>query len=693
MIKTNKEFIIDEDLVNTYRYLISDNEIEKLEALLQSGSNPNAIASDDYSGLYYAIDSANVEAVRLLIAHGARADQVLKSPFGTTPLIHLAVSSDGTPSPEIIDMILAQKGTDINARNNDEKTPLLIALQFSQSDIALYLIEKGADCNATDKSGGNAFLYAALCSEKCATIFDVLTEKSTLDFKAAPFDGETPLHYAAYYGNIEYIEVLMNNGADLMARNDEGDTPLQVAIKESEEEAVELIEAHMSDEDKAIILCELSAAQDDGNGDDDNTADQNATDYPDFIQDSIRDSIKAMCSYANYTVVQHLSEKGAKTYTIYKDGDIVDVKKDALKAINNLAGLGISEEEKMNTNAWGKLVMQGLQKLETQKGQPKSAGQQAKELTSKEYDGESKVDEFGVTFSADGTKLIKAPNDIESYTVPEGTEVICDEAFYECGGLESIQFPSSLTHIGMCAFKFCYPLQNITIPASVVYIGGGAFSGIEDDEQEIQIEGDNFHFIDSVLYSKDKTTMICAMRAYGVEIPDFVTHIAEYAYSGIVPEEPDYAVIIPNSVTHVGDYAFYNCDELQGVVLPEFLTYLGKYAFANCTALKRVVIPEKIKCIEDGAFSNCEDLQRVVLPDTLIGIEAEAFSGCGSLRTVIFTESIEWIGDSAFDGCSDLDIGSVELPNLEDLGENAFHGCENVEEFMENNDFDFVTEW
>lgn len=39
-------------------------------------------------------------------------------------------------------------------------------------------------------------------------------------------------------------------------------------------------------------------------------------------------------------------------------------------------------------------------------------------------------DEFGALYSADGTKLLKYDNDdLETYSVREGTKIICDGAF------------------------------------------------------------------------------------------------------------------------------------------------------------------------------------------------------------------------------------------------------------------------
>ena len=47
-------------------------------------------------------------------------------------------------------------------------------------------------------------------------------------------------------------------------------------------------------------------------------------------------------------------------------------------------------------------------------------------------------DEFGVKYSKDGLRLLEANENITNYVVKAGTRVICDRAFADCSGLQSI---------------------------------------------------------------------------------------------------------------------------------------------------------------------------------------------------------------------------------------------------------------
>ena len=86
-------------------------------------------------------------------------------------------------------------------------------------------------------------------------------------------------------------------------------------------------------------------------------------------------------------------------------------------------------------------------------------------------------DEYGVKYSRDGKKLLKASSSFreKEYVVREGTEVICDGTFSSCKYLQSITIPNSVTSIGDEAFSWCIFLQSVTIPNSVKSIGDEAF--------------------------------------------------------------------------------------------------------------------------------------------------------------------------------------------------------------------------
>ena len=253
-------------------------------------------------------------------------------------------------------------------------------------------------------------------------------------------------------------------------------------------------------------------------------------------------------------------------------------------------------------------------------------------------------DEYGVKYSRDGKKLLKASSSLreKEYVVREGTEVICDGAFRGCDSLQSVTIPNSVTKIGDRAFSACFSLQSVTIPNSVTKIGNGAFCLCKS--------------LQSITIPNSVTSIgIGDVAFYGCEslqsitIPNSVTSIGNRAFDFCVSLQ---SITIPNSVTSIGDKAFYLCKSLQSITIPNSVTSIGDRAFYLCKSLQSVTIPNSVTSIGDGAFSDCESLKNVTIPNSVTSIEDHTFSLCYSLQSVTIPNSVTKIGDGAFSGCN-----------------------------------------
>ena len=98
-------------------------EIKEVRRSLESGTDPNQPISDERGGypLHFAVNSS-IEMMQLLIEHGA--DVNAKDQNGKTPLHITAV----IPSIEKM-QILIEHGADVNAVDANDKTPLNYALE------------------------------------------------------------------------------------------------------------------------------------------------------------------------------------------------------------------------------------------------------------------------------------------------------------------------------------------------------------------------------------------------------------------------------------------------------------------------------------------------------------------------------------------------------------------------------------
>jgi peptidoglycan/LPS O-acetylase OafA/YrhL len=90
-----------------------------------------------------------------------------------------------------------------------------------------HYLSNGESPNARDPSFGvTALSWAAL--EGRAEIVELLIEAGA-DVNAKNRDGATPLHAAAFMGQLEVAQLLLENGADISAKTYNGDTPLDSA--------------------------------------------------------------------------------------------------------------------------------------------------------------------------------------------------------------------------------------------------------------------------------------------------------------------------------------------------------------------------------------------------------------------------------------------------------------------------------
>jgi uncharacterized protein len=112
-------------------------------------------------------------------------------------------------------------------------------------ELCQFLIEHGADTNRADPETGETPLHAALCKANrpkydlvvkvllgngakpnCATKPNIETGSFMRDCKTK---GETPLHRAAAFGTEEAIQLLLDAGAIVDAKDMNGETPLSWA--------------------------------------------------------------------------------------------------------------------------------------------------------------------------------------------------------------------------------------------------------------------------------------------------------------------------------------------------------------------------------------------------------------------------------------------------------------------------------
>lgn len=268
----------DINLMTPLLFASSRGNVEMIRHLIDLGADVKAANNRGMTVLHMATIAGNVDLLTLLVDHGARVN--ITSENGITPL-HSAASYGRTQSVKF----LVEHGADIEAETDEGEPPLSWAAGRNSLGAAQYLVSMGADVNHRSKDGSTALHNVA--GRGTISIADFLVENGA-DVNASTPGGfvpltsaawaangaemakflilngaevnpdpcrnnkdctcspnfRTPLHAACDVGNLEMIEVLVNNGAKVNLLSNDGMTPLKCAVKSGNFEAVKFLVDH-----------------------------------------------------------------------------------------------------------------------------------------------------------------------------------------------------------------------------------------------------------------------------------------------------------------------------------------------------------------------------------------------------------------------------------------------------------------
>ena len=222
-------------------------------------------------------------------------------------------------------------------------------------------------------------------------------------------------------------------------------------------------------------------------------------------------------------------------------------------------------------------------------------------------------DKYGVLYSPNKKRLLKAPNSLSVYQIPEGVEVICFSAFYGCDKLTEIKLPNSLKCIGWNAFIGCSSLKSLELPKGLKRIEGEAFYGCKSLS--------SLNIPPTVEYIGPNPITNCGNVVLSSDSIDYVI-------------ENDALInrFEKRIISYLGQEKVY--------IMPNGIVEIERSAYNRCLSLISVKLGTDVVAIGKDAFYYCENLESVIMSDSIVDVDQYVFCGCHKLKTVILSEKL-----------------------------------------------------
>lgn len=249
---------------------------------------------------------------------------------------------------------------------------------------------------------------------------------------------------------------------------------------------------------------------------------------------------------------------------------------------------------------------------------------------------------------------------IRSVSIGLGVTTIGANAFNGCRQLTEVKLPATLTTIGANAFQDCGSLSAVDLPAVLTSVHDGAFesctalTSVTLPGNVRNISETAFHYCSSLTAFTVKSGAGPYSDVNGLLLTDNGRQLV------IVPNGLD-EVTIPDSVTTIGEYAFSGCERLTEITIPAGVTELNAayfLPFGSCTKLAAIRVAEGNPAFsaQNGLLLTADGktvlecppaLEAVTIPDNVTAIGKDAFSWC-SMYALTIPAGVEHIGESAF---------------------------------------------
>ncbi|KAJ1525322.1 hypothetical protein ONE63_010144 [Megalurothrips usitatus] len=213
---------------------VHGGDIKAVELCLRSGARISTQQHDLSTPVHLACAQGAADIVRLMFSMqpGEKAQCLASCDAQKMTPLHCAAMFD---HPDIVEY-LAVEGADVNAKDKESRSPLLLAASRGGWRTVIALIRLGANIRVKDSNSRNVLhlvvmnggrldeLASAVINAKAQKdLHELLNEKDSA--------GCSPLHYASREGHIRSLENLIRLGAVINLKNHNNESPLHFAAR------------------------------------------------------------------------------------------------------------------------------------------------------------------------------------------------------------------------------------------------------------------------------------------------------------------------------------------------------------------------------------------------------------------------------------------------------------------------------
>lgn len=212
---------------------IEEEQLHSIESLVAQGVNVNCTILYSKTPLTHAIELNITSVAKLLVTCGADVNTPESLAHARRPL-HLALSVHNYDMMEF----LLQKGADVDASDGCKITPLQLACFMGDEPAVEILLSAGASVTLTDSVGRTAFHRAVEAQHY--DIADLLLLKGA-DVSVQDNFGWTAIYQCIVFCNIYGVKYLLSRGISVNSIDIKGESPLTVACNRLHRGTVHII--------------------------------------------------------------------------------------------------------------------------------------------------------------------------------------------------------------------------------------------------------------------------------------------------------------------------------------------------------------------------------------------------------------------------------------------------------------------